>query len=179
MKILKIVLFIIIGFVTIVLLVAAFTKKEYAIEREIVIAKPKEEVFHYLKYLKNQQDFNVWTQMDPTMKKEYKGTDGTVGAVYSWNSKDKNVGRGEQEIVGIKEGEKIDFELRFFEPFEAKDHAYFATEQVENNQTKVKWGFDGKMKYPMNILLLFMDMDKMLGDQLMQGLKNLKTNLEK
>jgi hypothetical protein len=39
--------------------------------------------------------------------------------------------------------------------------------------------FDGKMNYPMNLMLVFMDMDKMLGDQLNQGLVNLKTILER
>jgi len=35
------------------------------------------------------------------------------------------------------------------------------------------------MKYPMNLMFLFMDFDKMLGDDLQTGLDNLKTVLEK
>jgi len=54
-----------------------------------------------------------------------------------------------------------------------------STEAVGGNQTKVKWGFNGKMPYPMNLMLLVMNMDKMLGDQLQTGLNNLKTILEK
>lgn len=179
MKIIKILLLSIVGIVALVLIAALFVKKEYAVEREIVINKPKDEVFNYIKYLKNQDNYSVWANMDPNMKKEYKGTDATVGFISAWESEDKNVGKGEQEIIGIKEGERVDYELRFIEPFEAKDHAYMITEKVGENQTKVKWGFDGKMKYPMNLMLVFMDMDKMLGDQLMTGLKNLKSTLEK
>jgi hypothetical protein len=53
------------------------------------------------------------------------------------------------------------------------------TESVSDNQTKVKWGFSGEMKYPMNLMLLFMNMEEMVGKDLATGLQNLKTKLEK
>jgi hypothetical protein len=117
--------------------------------------------------------------MGPNMKKEYKGTDGTVGFISAWDSQEKNVGAGEQEIKKITDSDRIDFELRFKRPFEATDYAYMITEAVDSNQAKVKWGFNGTMKYPMNLMLLFMDMDKMLGKDLDTGLTNLKNVLEK
>jgi len=117
--------------------------------------------------------------MDPNMKKEYRGTDGIVGFVSAWDSEKPDVGKGEQEIKKITEGERIDFELRFIKPFEATYYAYMTTDSTGTGQTKVKWGFDGKMNYPMNLMLLFMNMDKMLGDDLETGLSNLKTVLEK
>ena len=46
------------------------------------------------------------------------------------------------------------------------------------NSTVVKWGFNGKMAYPMNLMLLFMNMEKMLGSDLEEGLANLKVVLE-
>jgi hypothetical protein len=179
MKILKIVLFVILGFVALVLITAGLVKKEYAVEREVVINKPKAVVFEYIKALKNQDNFSVWAQRDPHMKKEFRGTDGTVGFVSAWDSENEHVGKGEQEIKKITEGERIDFELRFIKPFEATDYAYMTTEAVADSSTKVKWGFNGKMPYPMNLMLLFMDMDKMLGKDLEQGLTNLKAILEK
>ena len=33
---------------------ALFVKKSYSVEREIIIDKPKAEVFNYIKFLKNQ-----------------------------------------------------------------------------------------------------------------------------
>ncbi|MCF8425598.1 MAG: SRPBCC family protein [Bacteroidia bacterium] len=179
MKILKNILLVIVGLVAIALLTALFVKKEYAVEREITINKSKDLVFNYVKLLKNQDNFSVWAMKDPNMEKGFTGTDGMVGATSSWNSKMEDIGKGEQEIIGISEGEKVDYELRFFEPFESKDHAYLATESVNDSTTTVRWGFDGKMPYPMNLLLLTMDMDKMLGEQLESGLKNLKGVMEK
>jgi hypothetical protein len=179
MKILKYILFGILGLVALLLIIPLFLNKEYAVVRDITINKPKTEVFAYIQLLKNQDNFSVWATKDPNMEKTFKGTDGTVGFVSAWNSKMDGVGVGEQEIIAIKEGEKIDYELRFIKPFEAKDHAYMTTETVSENQTKVKWGFDGKMAYPMNLMLVCMDMDKMLGKDLQTGLNNLKAVLEK
>jgi hypothetical protein len=179
MKIVKKILIGLLSVVALLLIVAAIVKKEYAVEREIVINKPKAEVFEYIKNIKNQDYYSVWNRKDPAMIKEARGIDGTVGFVAAWDSKMEDVGKGEQEIKKIVEGERIDMELRFLAPFEATDNAYMSTEAVSENQTKVKWGFNGKMPYPMNIMLLFMDMEKMLGDDLQKGLDELKVIQEK
>ncbi len=178
MKILKTILIAVGILIAVPLIVSLFVKKDYEVEREITIDKPKEDVFDYVKFLKNQDNYSKWATMDPDMKKTYRGTDGTVGFISAWESNNKDVGKGEQEIKKITEGERIDFELRFFEPFESTEPAYMTTESVSENQTKVKWGFSGHMDYPMNIMMLFMDFEKMIGDDLDTGLKNLKSVLE-
>jgi hypothetical protein len=53
------------------------------------------------------------------------------------------------------------------------------TKALSQNTTQVKWGFQSKMAYPMNIMLLFMDMEDMIGSDLEIGLNNLKSKLEK
>jgi hypothetical protein len=93
------------------------------------------EVFDYVRLLNNQDNFSKWATMDPAMKKSFSGTDGTVGFVSAWESKKKDVGKGEQEIIKITEGQRIDYELRFKEPFEATDLAYITTEPISENQT--------------------------------------------
>jgi hypothetical protein len=179
MNILVIVLIGIVGIVALFLLLALFTKKGYTIEREIIIAKSKQTVFDHIKFLKNQDNFSKWATMDPEMKKEYKGTDGTVGFLSSWDSENKKVGKGEQTIIKISEGESIDFDIHFIKPFEGKAIATMTTELVSDNQTKVRWSISSGMKYPMNIMLLIMNMEKMIGDDLLTGLQNLKEILEK
>lgn len=93
-------------------------------------------------------------------------------------SEQDNVGKGEQEIKNIVKGERIDFEVRFKEPFESTSPVYMTTEQVSDGQTKVKWGMKGKMPYPMNLMCLFMDMETIIGSDLETGLSNLKQVLE-
>jgi uncharacterized protein YxeA len=178
MKILKTILFIILGVIVIALIAALFIDKNYAVEREIIINKPKQQVFDYIKYIKNQDHYSVWNQLDPVMNKTYTGIDGTVGFVYAWDSKKKEAGKGAQEISNIVEGERLDMKLHFEEPFEADDNAYMTTEAQGPAQTKVKWGFSGHMNYPMNLIPVLMNMEKMLGDDLQNGLTNLKKNLE-
>jgi hypothetical protein len=179
MRIIKRILFALLGLIALSLIVALFMPKEYAVEREININRPKDSVFTYIKYLKNQDNFSVWAKTDPEMKKIFSGVDGTIGAISSWDSKNENVGAGEQEIKKITEGERIDFELRFKSPFEATEEAYMTTEAISSTETKVKWGFNGGMDYPMNLMLPFMGIDEMIEKDLEAGLANLKVLLEK
>jgi hypothetical protein len=178
MKILFIILIALVSLVALLLLVGLFMKKEYHVVREIVINKPKQPVFEYIKLLKNQNKYSVWATMDANMKTEFTGTDGTPGFISAWDSQEKNVGKGEQEILSVVEQEKVDYEIRFIKPFESTSTASMATVSVNENQTKVSWAFTGKMKYPMNLMLLFMNMEKMIGNDLQKGLDNLKGILE-
>jgi hypothetical protein len=178
MKIVKNILLIILGIIVIFLAIGLFLDKDYAVEREIVISSPKTEVFDYIKYLKNQDNYSVWQKNDPHMVKSYRGQDGTVGFVARWESDSANVGVGEQEIIKIEEGKRIDFELRFYEPFESIEPAYMEVESLDGDRTLVKWGFNGHFDYPMNLMLLFMDMEEMVGNDLETGLKYLKEELE-
>lgn len=179
MKALKIIGLVLVGIIGLLLLTALFVNGDYAVEREVTINKPKQEIFDYVKYLKNQSNFSVWAKIDPGMKTEFRGEDGTVGFVSAWDSKNPDAGKGEQKIVKIDEGNRIDYELHFIEPFESTDFAYMTFEPATENSTTVKWGFNGKMKYPMNLMMLTMDMEKMLAPDLQNGLNNLKVLLEK
>ncbi|MEA5428919.1 SRPBCC family protein [Arcicella lustrica] len=179
MKIAKKILLSLAILIAVLLLVALFTQKDYVVEREISINKPKKEVFDYIKYLKNQNEYSVWAKMDPAMKKEFKGTDATVGFVSAWESDSADVGQGEQEIKKIIDGERIETEIRFIKPFESIAPSYMTTDSIDVGQTKVKWAFEGHTPYPMNLMLLFFDMETMIGGDLEKGLANLKVILEK
>ena len=86
--------------------------------------------------------------------------------------------RGEQEIIKIVEGERIESELRFLKPFKSTSDAYIETIEVGTDRTKVIWGFSGKNVFPMSIVMLFMSMDKAVGKDFEEGLASLKQNLE-
>jgi hypothetical protein len=159
------------------LLLALFTRKSYSLHREIKISRPLPVVFNYVKHLKNQDQFSKWVMTDPSMKKEFRGTDGSVGFVYAWDG-NKQAGKGEQEIKGIKEGERVDVEVRFIRPFEGIATTPFTTRSISENETQVTWGMTSTMKYPMNLMLLFMNMDKLLGKDLETSLATLKRLLE-
>ena len=178
MKTIKRILIVLGIIILIPLVLALFVSNEYYVERSVEINRPKEHVYGYISHLKNHDNFSVWSKMDPAMKKEFRGEDATVGFVSAWDSQDENVGTGEQEIKKLNDGSGIETELRFIKPFEARAQANMFTETSGNGKTKVTWNFRSKMPYPMNIMLLFMNMDEMLGKDLQQGLNNLKMTLE-
>ncbi len=114
---------------------------------------------------------------DPNMKKSHKGTDGTVGFLYSWDSTVKNVGAGEQEITAIEEGKSIEYAIRFSRPMQNTGKTKFLITNHGDNVSVVTWIFDSPSKFPMS---LFSPIFKiMLGKDLEKGLINLKNNLEK
>jgi len=179
MTILIVVLSVLGGLILFILTVALFLKKEYTIERQIVINKPKKIVFDYVKLIKNQTNYNKWTMLDPNSKIEYRGTDGEIGFVGTWDSENKQVGKGEQEIAVLDDGKRIELKLHFIKPMESNSTSYMITESVSGDETLLKWGFKGKMKYPMNAMLLFMNLPEMLAKDIEISLGNLKGVLER
>ena len=151
--------------------------KEMMIEKNVSINKNISDVFNFLKQTKNQDQFSVWNMKDPNMKKNYSGVDGTKGFVYSWDSKDKNVGAGSQEITNISEGSRIDYELRFLRPMQNTAVSSFILNKTGENNTSVTWTFRCPTKFPMSLLTPIFK--NMLGKQLNTGLQNLKELLEK
>jgi hypothetical protein len=164
--------------ITLVLTVALFIPRQYQVEREIVIAKNKDSVFQFISHLKNQNLYSVWAKTDPDMKASFSGTDGMAGFVSYWDSKNKSVGKGSQTITRIVEGDSMYTHLRFEVPFEAEDDSYMSTKYIDDNHTKVTWGFKGEFPYPMNIMKLFINMEEMIGNDFNTGLQNLKSLLE-
>ncbi len=171
-------LIIIASLIALLFIISLLMGKEMRVENTITINKTQKDVFEYLKLTKNQDYFSTWNMADPTMKKDYKGTDGTVGFIYKWESlTNKNVGSGEQETKKIEEGKSIEYELRFFKPMKNVANSKFEISPLGNNETSVKWVFYGPTKFPMTLLKSVFQ--NMLGKDMQKGLANLKTVLEK
>jgi Polyketide cyclase / dehydrase and lipid transport len=177
MNILIIILLILAAIIVLFLIIALMVKKDFTIEKQVVINRDKTDVFNYLKLIKNQEYYSVWVMKDPNIKIVYTGTDGTVGFTSSWISDDKDVGIGAQEIIRMKEGESMEVEIRFKKPFEATNYARTTVTAGNPGQTTVTNLFYGKSKFPMNVMNLFMD--KLIGKDMQQNLQNMKNNLEK
>ncbi|HEX6179991.1 MAG TPA: SRPBCC family protein [Chitinophagaceae bacterium] len=178
MNIMLIILAVIAGGVCLLFIVGLFSKKSYAIERSVTIQKPVPDVFNYIRFLKNQDNYNKWVMMDPNMKKDFKGIDGTTGFIYGWDGNNK-AGAGEQEIKQIEFGNHVDVEVRFKRPFKGIAHSLMKTMHDKQESTIVKWRFTSELKYPANIFLLLFNPEKTLGRDLESSLTNLRIQLEK
>ena len=64
MKILIILIIVIVTIIVAVLIAALFSKKAYNIKKEIIINKPVQDVFDYLKIITNQEKFSKWVMSD-------------------------------------------------------------------------------------------------------------------
>ena len=164
------------GIIALLLLIALFMKKEHYVKREIIINAPRQKVFDYVKLLKNQDEFNKHAMAGPDRKREFKGTDGTVGYIYAWSG-NKNAGEGEKEIKNIIEGIRIETEIRFVKPMRATASIIMETVSLPDNQTKVSWSNAGVLKYPVNIMVPMME--KHVAKDMDFSLSTLKNILEK
>lgn len=176
MSILLTLLGIIAGAFVIIFITALFVKKEYIVQRQITINKSSRAIFDYIKYLKNQQHYSKWVMMDPNAKMDYTGIDGAVGFISAWDSENKNVGKGEQEIKKLTDSSRLDCEVRFEKPFKNIAQIYMEVMPISENTTNVEWGMVGKNPYPFNLMNLFIP--DMLARDLQTSLVNLKNILE-
>jgi len=176
MNIIITILLVVAGIIALLLIIALFMKREHYVRREIIINAPRQKVFDYIKLLKNQDKFNKHAMAGPDRKREYKGTDGTVGFIYAWSG-NKKAGEGEKEIKKIIEGKRIETEIRFVKPMAATAYIIMETESLSDDQTKVSWSNAGTLNYPINIMIPMME--KMLPKEMDSSLSTLKNILEK
>ena len=171
------ILLVVADIIALLLIIAVFMKTEHYVKREIIINAPCQKVFDFLKLLKNQDQFNKWATADKqNRKEEFKGTDGTVGFIYSWSG-NKSAGKGEKEIKNIVEGKRIETEIRFIKPMRVSASVIFETESLSENQTKVNLINTGTLKYPLNIMIPMAE--KNFPKDMDASLSTLKNILEK
>lgn len=171
MKIVKILVYAVVGVAALWMLLALFAKKEYHIERSLEVDAPKALIHEYARYFKNFNTWSPWAHLDPKMKTSITGTDGEVGAVHKWVGND-DVGEGQQTITALT-SDRIDMEVKFLRPFESVAPSYMAFKE-NGKKTLVTWAFDMHVAFPWNGLAMFTDMDAGVGADYEKGLKNLQ-----
>ena len=176
MKVIKIILILVLVLLAIPFVAALFVPKQYTVSVATTVKKPKNQVMEYLKLLKNQNEYSEWIMADTVNSPEIVGTDGTVGAIQKWNSKNDKVGEGEQEITAIT-SDKIEVDLRFKRPFESQAKAATIIDSISENETKVTSEFYANDSYPMN-LAGYLFGKKLIHETETKNLQNIKTILE-
>lgn len=175
---LKTILAILALIIALFLIYAAISPKQLTVKKEITINSPKDKVFAFVRSLTNTSNQTVWQKKDPNVKKTYKGVEGQVGSVYRWESEDKDVGVGEQEITNIVEGKSVTSELRFEKPFEMKDKTTMYVESVDGG-TKLTWDYvSQKIPFPFNAFVALQGVQKQLSKDFEDSLANIKKAIE-
>ncbi len=171
MKLLRTLLYIGLGLLLLIVALGFFAKKNYHIERSIEIQAPKALVYEQVRFFKKFKVWSPWSELDPNMQSSITGTDGEPGAVYQWSGND-DVGAGSQTIRQVTP-DRIDLDLVFTAPFESKSPVFFQLEEKGEN-TKVSWGYDIHLPFPINVWAMFTNIDKALGKDYERGLVNLQ-----
>jgi len=148
------------------------------IERVITINAPANIIFKQLVKLENFNTWLVWNQNDPKIINTIAGKDGTLGASSSWVGDPEISGEGKIVITSIVPNKKIIHRLSFIKPKTREAESEFMLEEL-NGATKLTWEFDMTTPRPWNIFNLFYNMDKKMGKDFEDGLKNMKIAIEK
>ncbi len=160
------------------LLVYATTKPDsFAVKRTTAIKAPADRIFALINDLHGWSAWSPYEKKDPGMKRSFSGANQGKGAVYEWDG-NKNVGSGRMEIVEANPPRKIVIKLDFLKPFEGHNTAEF-TLDPQGDSTSVTWAMHGPSTYIFKVMGIFMNMDRMIGDDFAAGLANLKAVAEK
>ncbi len=175
MRALKTILIIVFAVLIILVILGLTGPGAYSVERSTTMAASPAVVYEYVSKLGHMKEWGPWQEMDKDQVQTIEGTDGTVGAVWSW--KGDTVGTGSQRIVAMEPNKKVTCELHFIEPFESKSMVDYELEP-SGDSTRMVWRMSGENNFMGRIMGVFMDMDEMIGPDFERGLVKLKTVVE-
>jgi len=156
--------------------IVAIQPSAFHITRTATIYAPAPAVFAHVNDFHNWQAWSPWEGIDPALKRDYQGPAAGTGAVYSWAGNNQ-VGEGRMTIIESRPSDLIRIRLEFLRPFAATHTAEFIFKPQGDN-TAVTWSMSGTNNFVAKGIGLFMNMDKMLGNQFEKGLAELGSAAE-
>lgn len=168
-------LYIVLGIVALILLIAAVLPGTGIVRRSIVVGKPVDQVFAYLSDYQNYLKWNPWSKMEPQAQNTLSSPSVGVGASWEWNG--KKVGHGKLTTQSLTPPTAIRSRLEFFKPFKGVAQDTWDFETVDGG-TRITWGFVGKNAYPINRLFWMLMIKSQLTQQFDSGLAEIKRQME-
>ncbi len=155
-----------------VLIYAATRPNIFIIQRTTSIDAPAARIHPLINDFHQWKQWSPYETKDPAMTRTFSGAASGKGSVYAWQG-DKNVGTGRMEIIDTSSS-KVTVDLQFITPFKAHNTAEFSL--VPNGDaTRVTWAMRGPLPFIGKVMHLFINMDRMVGNDFEAGLANLKT----
>jgi len=156
--------------------VIAMQPSDYRIERSATMSAPASAPFEQVNDFHNWEAWSPWLEADPEAQVTFEGPPSGPSAIYRWAGND-NVGSGSMTLLESRPNELIRIQLEFLKPFPNACTAQF-TFKPEGDQTVVTWSMYGKNGLTGKAIHLFMNMDKMVGEQFDKGLTKMKAVVE-
>lgn len=142
MKIIKILLVLFSLFIAGIVLTSLSQPEEYQVEATQSYDLPVEILFNRVADFEIWPQWSPWSQKDPQMKRIVSKPSMGQGAEFSWESKTQ--GKGTQLVEDFKVHEKIQYKLKFDEPFKSEAKATFVFKKIDTLKTQVTWQMTGK-----------------------------------
>jgi len=167
-------LYVLLGIVALILIVALFLPASYTVERSVEIAKPPEVVYPLVADYNKWLVWSAWPKMEPEAKQTVTGAPGTVGSSWSWEGKE--IGVGSLTLADAEENRSIHSKVVFKSPMNSEADDY-VTLAPKPSGTSVTWRNTGNLPYPLG-RFFGLGLEGMLGPQMEEGLAGLKSLAE-
>ena len=175
MKVLKGILYALLGLVVLVLVIGLFLPTSAHVERSITTSASADTVYGIVNGFARFNEWSPWDGLDPATKYTYSGPATGAGAKMAWTSDKPEVGSGSQEISAVEPGRSVTTHLDFGDQGQATSRILIVP---AGNGSHVTWSFDTSFEgsyFGRYFGLLF---DRMIGADYEQGLARLKALAE-
>lgn len=157
------------------LILALFGPAKMHVERQLWIKQKPEVVFNEINTLKQWQYWSYWDNIDPNMVSTWEGPESGVGAVHKWESQNDSVGKGSLTIKTSTPNTLIEADLAF-EGMGTSTSGWALKDTAGG--TLVTVYMDGETPFLLRPMMMFMNMDEVLGTDFEKTLAGLKAHTE-
>jgi uncharacterized protein YndB with AHSA1/START domain len=162
--------------VALVLIFAATRPNTLTIQRSIIIQASPEKVFALLDDFQNWPRWAPQDNEDSTLVRSYSGPASGLGAVSEWSGKG-NSGQGRITITASEPPRSLTASADWVRPIRSHNENLFLLESA-GTQTRVTWTWKAENLFPMKLMGLAVNMDRMMGSHFDSGLARLKRAAE-
>lgn len=168
------------GLLVLITAMAAARSSAYFVERKVDVAAPADVVFAVLNDLRQFSGVLVLfgstlAKNDPSMQRTFEGPAAGIGQSWAWSG--KKAGKGSLTIEGSVPGQKVTMKLVLVKPMASTALLVF-TLAPNLSGSSVMWSMAGDHNFVGKVARMFINMDKMLANDIDKGLAELKTVAE-
>lgn len=165
-----------VAIVAVLCIVISMRPDDFKVTRAATMKATPAAVFEQVNDFHKWDAWSPWAKMDPNAKATFEGPTNSTGAKFHWAG-NSDVGEGNMTIIESEPNDHVQIKLEFIKPFAGTNDVLMKIEP-QGEQTKLTWSMAGKTNFITKAIGLFMDCDKMVGDQFEKGLANMKAIVE-
>ncbi len=171
--------YIVLGIAISILALVAYASRRpdtFHTARSATIEATPEKIFPLINDLRLLSTWSPFEKKDPNIKRIYSGPESGEGQQLAWDG-NSEVGRGTLTILGTVPSSEVNMELQMVRPMKAFNDIRF-TLVPSGTRTTVTWAMRGDVPLFAKVLHVFVDMERMCGDEFDKGLASLKSLAE-